>query len=733
MSLVVSNLSLGVPGGGGGGITQIDVANTAFVDGTNGNDGTGAVGRQDLPYATIGAGLAAVASGQAVVVRPGTYAESGLTVAAGVRLLSDSGWNVTSITGAAATGTRVTLAGNGASIEGFRITVPTDAAYAIQNTAGAGEVGSVFFCTFVGQAGSVGYGIGQTGAGKTISFELRFASGEAAGLALCSAGILATQSNHIPGGVTLAAAWDVTGGRFQGLDLNVGSPTVTDALRQSGGVVRVFTANWFNVTNAIHFTGNSVDCSVQNGEIDTVTLAVLVDPALTLAGATIRISANHQPVYSFPPAALGADFAVMTFQRDATTLDAGFDLFGVPLNVGFPELGVESRLGQGSPYTTGMVALSTDSTAGPASDGGNFTDISAAAASRSGSSFAFQGAAANHSILWCSQRFDSTGAKLKHWGLRMKQITGAIGGEFSFEIWDGAAWVKAPVLATSSEQDYRYADQVFLRSSSDEDIRLGIDQTTTWATKTINGTTGYWSRVRIISAPSTPPVFEQSKLHPSSSITSAAGVVTAIGLAQTRGAIAAGGNIFGETGTVVTASQTVGTGGAAETWAHQGPNSLLNSNGDAIYFQFVLPADLDTAHGVTLALTCTFDDNGSPSAWPVGIMSLLCVETSGVLVADPAGGIVPARRTAANTDLLTAIAGQFESKDLQPEGATLGGAGIANQQHRIEFGPFDVSSRYAGDTVYCRFELDADGTPAQDVFATAVALEGVRFASGSPI
>ena len=58
MSLIVSNLSLGL-GGGGGGITSIDVANTAFVDGTNGNDGTGAVGRQDLPYATIGAALKA--------------------------------------------------------------------------------------------------------------------------------------------------------------------------------------------------------------------------------------------------------------------------------------------------------------------------------------------------------------------------------------------------------------------------------------------------------------------------------------------------------------------------------------------------------------------------------------------------------------------------------------------------------------------------------------------------
>ena len=732
MSLIVSNLSLGL-GGGGGGITSIDVANTAFVDGVNGNDGTGAVGRQDLPYATIGAALTAASSGQAVVVQPGIYAESGLTVAAGVRLVSAAGWQVTSITGAAATGTRVTLAGSGASIEGFKVTVPTDAAYGIQNTAGVGETCGVFFCTFVGQAGSVGYGLGQTGAGKTISFELRFAGGVAAGLTLCAAGVLATQANHVPEGATLAAVWDVTGGRFQGADLNVGSSTVVDALRQSAGTVRVFSANWFNVGTAVHFTGNTLDCSIQNGEFDSVDIAVLVDAGLTLSDAVIRITANHQPVYSFPPAALGSDFAVSTFQRGSTALDPAYDIFGVPLALGFPELGQEARLGQGGPYNSGIVAFSTDSTAGSTSDGASFVDITSSVQSKSGSSFAFQGSAANHTILFCSQRFDITGAKLKHWGLRMRQITGAIGGSFVFEIWDGAAWVKAPVLATSVEEDYRYADELFLRSSSFEDIRYGIDDGTPWATKTINGVTGYWARARIVTAPSAAPVFEQAKLHPSSTITSASGVVTAIGLAQTRGAIAAGGNIFGESGTVVSAAQLVGTGGASETWTHDSPNSLLNSNGDAIYFQFVLPADIDTAHGVSIGLSLTFTDNTSPTQWPVGIVSLLCVETSGVLVADPAGGILPVKRTIANTDTLTANAAQFVSKDLQPEGATLSGPGIANQQHLIEFGPFDVSSRYAGDTVYVRFELNDDGTPNQDVFATAASLEGVRFASGKPI
>ena len=731
MSLIVSNLSLGVPGGGGG-LTQIDVGNTAFVDGVNGNDGTGAVGRQDLPYATIGAALAAVTSGQAVLVFPGTYAESGLTVNAGVRLVSSAGWPVTSITGAAATGTRVTLAGDGASVEGFKITVPTDAAYGVENTTTAGQTGSVFFCTFIGQPGSVGYGVGQTGTGKTISLELRFTGGDAAGLTLCAAGVLATQANHVPAGANLAAVWDVTGGRFQGSDLNVGSPTVVDALRQSGGVVRVFTANWFNVGTAVHFTGNAVDCSIQNGEFDNVDISVLVDAGLTLAGATIRITANHQPVYSFPPAALGADFAVSTFQRGDDTLDAAYSVFGVPLASGFPELGQEARLGEGGPYNAGQLVIqATGATAG--TDGGSFVDVSTEAASKTGSPFGFATAAAGDVLYFGSLRQDSGANLLKHWGIRMKQNARAVGGSFAFEIWDGAAWAQVGVLAASVAESYYYANELFGRTGSLEDIRFGIDDSTAWATKSINGSTAYWSRVRVLTAPSTPPQFEQAKLHPSASLTSSRGVVSSIGLGHHRGAIGAGGNIFGESGTVVAAAEAIGTGGAFETWTHDAPNSLLNSAGDAIYATFEIADGVCTAHPLTIALNVTFDTTGSITAWPVGVVSLYAAETSGVLVADPAGGIAPVARTLANTSTLTAAAAQFVSQDLQPAGAALGGASINGIQHRIEFGPFDVSSFYPGDTLYIRFELNADGTPAQDVYVSAISVEAVEFQPGRPV
>ena len=199
------------------------------------------------------------------MVHPGTYAESGLTVAAGVRLelcrLERHQNHRRSCDG-----TRVTLAGDGSSIEDsasqFRPMRPMNPEHHRRWRGGL-----CVLCTFDGQAGSVGYGIGQTGAGKTISLSCDLPAARRPGWPFAVPVSWPRSLNHIPGGSTLAAAWDVTGGRFQGLDLNVGSPTVTDALRQSGGVVRVFTANWFNITNAIHFTGNAVDCSVQNGEL----------------------------------------------------------------------------------------------------------------------------------------------------------------------------------------------------------------------------------------------------------------------------------------------------------------------------------------------------------------------------------------------------------------------------------------------------------------------------------
>lgn len=70
------------------------VNNTTFVDGTNGNDGTGTVDRLDLPFATIGAAITAATAGDLIHVRPGTYAET-LTISKDLDFFFDEGTQIT--------------------------------------------------------------------------------------------------------------------------------------------------------------------------------------------------------------------------------------------------------------------------------------------------------------------------------------------------------------------------------------------------------------------------------------------------------------------------------------------------------------------------------------------------------------------------------------------------------------------------------------------------------------
>ena len=142
---------------GAGGSAAIDTGNTIWVDAVNGDDGTGTSGRLDLPFLTIGAALAVAASGNSVQVLPGSYAESALTVPANVSLVGIGGYEVTSITGAAATGNRVTLSA-GSVLENITVTIPTDATAAILFAGTLPQVAGIRFIKLQGQAGSVGFG-----------------------------------------------------------------------------------------------------------------------------------------------------------------------------------------------------------------------------------------------------------------------------------------------------------------------------------------------------------------------------------------------------------------------------------------------------------------------------------------------------------------------------------------------------------------------------------------------
>jgi len=472
------------------------------------------------PYDTIAGALGDALSGDNVMVLAGTYAESGLTVPAGVSLRSQGGYEVTSITGAAITGTRVILS-NGSLIEGFTVTIPTDALYGVQFAGTAGQLASARFLKFNGQTSALGSGFANTGAGKTIAFEVRYGALDCENILLCTAGILAVQAFHVPGTGTVQRGAKVSGGRLQALDMNIGNANVLYGVEiGTGGVAVLISLNLFNLKNGLLITGNDVQVDALSGKIETTSTvggsyggglssftgrSLVVDSALSLSAATIRINVQMEPNFVFnntlAPNAAGSNFSASLIQGTTGERDASQRLLGTDSQIGFPEQGRRLMTGEGGANATFNHVVTMNGADAVSAD---ITDL---AKSTLAATFTFGSVAVDEKIAWCSTRRHGTTADLlKTFDLVLNQETaGTDSGTaptYIFEIYTGApaydnTWVEVGVEAVSVTEQYRYANDVFLRASSNEQIKLGVTLSTTWTTTTIDSVEGYWVRVRI--------------------------------------------------------------------------------------------------------------------------------------------------------------------------------------------------------------------------------------------
>jgi hypothetical protein len=122
---------------------------------------------------------------------------------------------------------------------------------------------------------------------------------------------------------------------------------------------------------------------------------------------------------------------------------------------------------------------------------------------------------------------------------------------------------------------------------------------------------------------------------------------------------------------------------------------------------------------------------GTVTTAPVGILSLIPVQVSGTQVADPSGGLATVARAYTATETLIAKPAQTDTENLDG-GATLP-ANLEDKALRTEFGPFSIQGYYEGDLFFVRFEMDAEGTPAQDVEVFSMIISGVAFSEGGPL
>ena len=755
--------------------STINTQNVLWVDSIFGDNGTALPNRQDKSYLTIGAALTAAATtGTTVVVRPGTYSEEGLVVNGNVSLVSEGGWQVTTIGPAPASATSDVLElKQNAYIEGFSINVPEGSFNGIFASNAAGT-NSAYNVTFYGNGttGSTGVGMFKSGGGKLIGTGIRVEGGGIQDCLKVDSGVLALEGIHVPQSLgsienvlLVTTSGGTLAGRAQMLSFNSGNNNVTNVVKTTGGstgvipTALIFTPNIFNATNAYTGDGEFETLNMLGGRFENVTLSVNLDLAGSAQESTYRINSNHQPLYLYNNNASAlAEFSLTFTQQSSDTLDSSFNIFGAEqMSVGFAERGTSVSLGRGAPYTTGMVVYTTDSTASSTVDGGNLTDVTVEATSKTGSTFTFQGAGANHAILVGVRRQDLVGDPLKFYGLEtFVSSQAASGGTYVFESWNGSQWVEVMGMCTNVDEGFSYGTDYFIRPNTDEFIRVGLDESiespladfavsaVTWSNKTINSIDAYWLRIRIdTDVTGSLPNFERFKILDSIYSFSKNGVPSAKGLAQFRKTINLNGNIWSGNaagmGTALASyDRTVGTGGNAYT--HYFNDSLIEAAADSVSIQFPLPIGTCTAFPLVLKLIMEAPNGNNIAIDRPGntiqlTTSVLPQPLIGTLIADTSGGVEPIKRSISQTSTIISQNPFSNVVTVLPEGyvpSTTTWQDLDDKIFEIDLGQVNIQTIYEGDIILVNIDVSTlDSTGEVAIYSLIV--EGVSHQDGKGI
>jgi hypothetical protein len=498
----------------------------------------------------------------------------------------------------------------------------------------------------------------------------------------------------------------------------------------NGGYIEFSTVSVENTTNVVRTGSTGSNSAVTGNDLVVSGLSRTFDIYQELADGLVELTASKLDASLFSV----TDWDNISIDFENIEADNPRYIYAKDVDFGLAEDPNVVAIGEGGTYVRGMNVLTTDGTATSTTDGGNITDISVDAGSDDSSTFTFQGTTANHTILIGSELSDGADA-LKHWGIFVKQTIAAAEitpKSFSFEYWSGTTWTLFDVMAVQKENHYRYGNEVFIRDTSsptsitEEYIRFGIGTNEGWAKKTINAKNLYWIRVRINTAVTTAPTFEQFKLIPSYNEINENGLGL-FGLTRYKETIFTSGDVFGESGGVVNGSFTVGTtvspSPGVTTWTHPIKNSLLNTDGDALYFQFILPEGVDTSYPMTMNVTYIVDSDSTGGTSDFG-MSLLPAEVTEILEADSTGGIIPVNRTLANTSAVTVSPAQVDIISVDT-------SAVDSKIRSVEFGPYDISEIYSGDILYMRLEMiDSDGA---DILVNTVDINTVKWNLGTKV
>jgi len=448
-------------------------------------------------HPTIASAIAASAIGEVVLLGPGVYFES-FTLAAGVPVIGSSP-QLTTIFGAAATGTRIAAAGTGI-LFGVNVLLPDDAVPAIDMTSSSFlfDVGLLSF-----GGAKPGSGIRFSG-GASVLKRLRAIASPAAMIAVTGGTVAATEVSASGSAITTIV--DISGGGAFSVNELRSEGTVTDVFRVADGTLEardVDARGPGSVVNGLHITDNAADVLLRDFAMQPPA-GILVDPALTCVGLRIWMDGGQMrredltaPAAFFDPDT--PNNILLAFQ-DTVAGEAAQRVMSGDASFGDFRQGVATQLGEGPMHTVGFAAQNETPVAA-------FTDLTADLKSKSGSAVALlPGTAAGNSfyiggdVAFTGFWANLTAALVPGAGTVVVELSDGVGGFFSVR------HMSADAIAPHAQ----FADAIFERTGK-EQIRFG--DTTGWASDTVNGVVKFWARVRVTAAITTAPSGEQTKLQ----------------------------------------------------------------------------------------------------------------------------------------------------------------------------------------------------------------------------
>lgn len=731
-------------------ITLGDVTTTAdnfvYVNSAEGDDGTGTIDDPGKPFLTIAAAIAAIPGpGHEIKVSPGTYTESNPLVVPVGCILSSShgtmGWlnDTVKIVPLVNTSNTVELSAS-SSIEGITVQGPSGAGFsAIQYAGSNGTTASITNVGILGTTGGQGNGISveSTGSGKIISFEIRFRGGEFKNLMQCLGGILATESVHVPnvGGtnsIETVFYQDISINpalsRFQLQSCNTGNSNVTYVYRNNGGTSYFFNLNAFNADHGIYLENDSYNVNIMNGLLEVSGNTIITDASVTGTSGKLFINARMNEQFDIGNNAWWNSDHVFEFTSNADDINAyrqARQLWGGDLIVGHQREQAGIFVGYGTafsdPVTEKVFATSNNTST---TEGNSLVDLTATALDKDDSTqFTFNANAADEAIYFCTTKRDPSNNLLKHYGFRTGHFAGdSRDGEYVFEIWDGASWTAVQVQAVNRDLGYNYSTNVMWRGDdSHEYIMFGLDDNTTWSLKTINGINSYWSRIRVVTAPTFLPTLYQIQGLPRGGFEiTGTGKQVFFGVSQFRRSLQVSSSGLSTTGGVLTGSQQVGTG--TNQYTHSLSNGTLDGAGDKMYWNIRMPEGTCTAFPFYIDILYSIASGFSAVTLPQVGFTFHAEEVSGMYVADANGGLAPVPRTNVDTGFITDSNPQRQVKNLPGD--------EQNKLYNLFFGPFYANSFYEGDLIAMALDYVDDGSSNADINIWDFSIRSFRWTEG---